>query len=123
MSIRAVTILNKTGDTTITWTEDRDDEMEAIIAKKMKEGIVFFIIEPRAFGLLPPKKTELADASDARKYRALAIPDEDFSKFVEAGSGEAVKTPAEPVRRARKSKDAKEIAKSQSVGVQPMKGG
>ena len=33
--MRALTMLNEAGDTTISWTEDLDDQMEAIIRKKM----------------------------------------------------------------------------------------
>lgn len=120
---RALTILNQSGDTTIVWTEDRDDEMEAIIAKKMAEGITFFTIEPRFFGLLPSKKTKLQDAAEARKHRALSIPDDDFAQFVESGSGDAVKTPRGSVAGAMIERDPKKVAKSQSVGVRQMKGG
>jgi hypothetical protein len=123
MTARALTILNQMGDTTIVWTEDRDDEMERIIAAKMAQGVAFFIIEPRFFGLLPSKKTRLEDAASARHYRALTIPDEDFAKFVDSGSGEAVKTPSAPAKGARRSKNAGEVARAQSVGVKPMKGG
>lgn len=123
MTTRATTILNEAGDTTIVWTEDRDDEMEAIIAKKMAEGVTFFIIEPRFHGLLPAKRTPLSDATEARKYRSLSVPDEDFRKFVEAGSGEAVPTPAAKTKGARRSKSAKEVAQSESVGVRQLKGG
>lgn len=121
--IRATTILNEAGDTSIAWTEEQDDVMTEIIAKKMAEGVTFFIVTPRGFGLLPPKKTKLEDVDDAMKHRALAIPDEDFAKFVESGAGQAVSTPAEPVTGSRRSKDAKEIAASQSVGVKQRKGG
>lgn len=38
-ALRAVTLLNEMGDTTIVWTQDRDDEMERIIEKKMAEGV------------------------------------------------------------------------------------
>jgi len=115
--MRGLTMLNERGDTTIAWTSDRDAEMEALIEKKMKAGITFFIIEDR--GLRSPLK----QSTDARKHRALAIPDEDFAKFVEDGAGEAVPTPAEPVKVKRKAKTAKEVATSQSVGVKPMQGG
>lgn len=114
----ALTMLNEAGDTTISWTEDRDDEMQAIIEKKMAEGVTFFIIEPR-FGA----RTKLADAGDARQHRALAIPDDDLRKFVEAGSGEAVATPMAPVRKTRTSRNAKEVAASESVGVRQRRGG
>lgn len=120
---RAVTILNEAGDQTIVWTEDRDDAMTDIIRKKMSEGIQFFIIEPRFFGLLPSKKTPLTDADEARKHRALAIKDEDFARFVGEGGGDVVKTPDKPVQTVRKAKSAEEVAKSESVGVRPMRGG
>lgn len=116
-TIRSVTLLNERGDTTIAWTSDRDDEVEAIIQKKMDEGCVFFIIEER--GLRQP----LRDAADARKYRMLVIPDADFAKFVGDGHGEAIPTPAEKVKTIKKAKTAKEVAQSQSVGVRQMRGG
>jgi len=123
MNTRALTLLNEQGDVTIIWTEDRDAEMEAIIEKKMAEGIVFFIIEPRFGGAVAPAKTELRDSADARRYRALAVRDEDFARFVGAGAGEVVGTPAAPVRRARKSKAPAEIARAESVGVRQRRGG
>lgn len=121
--VRAVTILNDAGDQTIVWTEDRDDQMVEIIRKKMAEGVAFFIVEPRFFGLLPSKKTVLADPDEARKHRALAIRDEDFAKFVGEGSGDVVKTPDKAVTTLRRAESAEDAAKSQSVGVKPMKGG
>jgi len=123
MGVRATTILNQEGDQTIVWTEDRDDEMEAIIQKKMDEGMVFFVVEPRFFGLLPSKKTELTDAAEAKKHRALAIRDEDFARFCGLDGADVVKTPDAKVKTVRKAKTAKEAAANQTVGVQPRKGG
>lgn len=120
---RATTILNEAGDQTIVWDEASDDAMTEIIRKKMAQGVVFFVIEPRFFGLLPSKKTPLTDADEARKHRALAIKDEDFAKFVGEGSGDVVKTPDKPVSTVRKAKNAEEVAKNESVGVRPMRGG
>jgi hypothetical protein len=124
MSNRALTMLNESGDQTIVWDEASDAQMEEIIRKKMDAGIIFFIIEPRFFGLLPSKKTELKDATEAKKHRALAIRDQDLSKFVsDAPGADMVKTPEGSVKTVRKSKDASEVAKSESVAVKPMKGG
>ena len=123
MSVRATTILNQEGDQTIVWTEDRDDEMEAIIQKKMDAGMTFFVIEPRFFGLLPSKKTELKDAAEAKKHRALSIRDEDFAAFCGLDGADVVKTPDAKVKSVRKAKTAKEVASNQSVGVQPRQGG
>ena len=121
--VRATTILNEAGDQTIVWTEDRDDAMVEIVRKKMAAGIVFFIIEPRFFGLLPSKRTELKNPDEARKHRALAIRDEDFAAFVEAGDGDVVKTPDAPVQTRKKATSPEEVAGSQSVGVKQMRGG
>ncbi|WP_192246128.1 hypothetical protein [Mesorhizobium silamurunense] len=120
---RALTILNEAGDQTIVWDESSDDTMTEIIRKKMAQGIQFFIIEPRFFGLLPPKRTPLTDADEARKHRALAIKDEDIARFVGEGGGDVVKTPDKPVQTVRKAKNPEEVAKSESVGVKPMRGG
>lgn len=119
----SLAMLNESGHTMISWTDDLDDEMEKIVEKKMAEGVTFFTIEPRFFGLLPSKKTRLTDAAEARKHRALSIPDEDFARFVESDGAAAVKTPAAPVAGAMIERDPKKVAKSQSVGVKPMKGG
>lgn len=117
-ALRAVTIFNGHGDVTIAWTPDRDEAMEAIIAQKMAEGIVFFIIEPRA-GL----RSRLADPAKALEQRALAIGDDDFAKFVTAGDGALVPTPDAPAKRARVSRKPAEVAEAHSVAVKPARGG
>ncbi len=114
---RTLTMLNESGDTTISWTEDLDDEIERIIQKKMDEGCTFFIIE-REHGA----RRKLDDAADARKHRALAIPDDDLRKFVEGGATATV-TPDAKITKSRKAANANEVAKNDSVGVRPRKGG
>lgn len=117
--MRSLTMLNESGDTTIAWTEDLDDEIEGIIRKKMEEGITFFIVQ-REHGT----RMELKDASDAKKHRALAIPDDDLRKFVDGGATATVTpTPREKITDSRVSRDPKEVAKSTSVGVKQRKGG
>lgn len=120
---RSLTMLNETGDTTIVWDEDQDDAMEAIIAKKMAAGMSFFIVEPRFFGLMPPKRTPLKHPDEARKHRALSIKDEDLSRFVSDGAGDVAPTPPGEVKTVRRAKTAKEAASAQTVGVKPLKGG
>lgn len=117
---RSLTILNEFGDHNITWTPDQDDAMEEIIAKKMAAGVTFYVIPKRATG--KPKK--LKEAAEARKHRALSIPDADLSKFVLEGKGEVVCVPApERIEGAKRAKTAKEVASGHSVGVQPRRGG
>lgn len=118
----STTIFNQFGDQTIVWTEDRDDVMEEIIRKKMAAGVQFFIIERRDDGL-PPGRAPLIDAAEARKHRAVSIPDEDFAKFVESGLGTVMPTPRSRVTKSRQSKDPKEVAKSRSIGTQQRRAG
>jgi hypothetical protein len=119
-----LTILNEAGDTTLSWTPDRDEEMERIIRKKMDEGVTFFVVDRRGRPPAQPKRGgKLEDASAARKQRALVIPDEDLAKFVDSGSGTVERASDEPIRGERISRDAKEVAKSDSVGVRPRRGG
>ena len=116
---RSLTMLNESGDTTIAWTEDLDDEIAEIIQRKMDEGVTFFIVE-REHGT----RMKLEDAADAKKHRALAIPDEDLRKFVDGGATATVTpTPREKITKSRVSRDAEEVAKSNSVGVKQRKGG
>ena len=114
----ACTMLNSRGDTTIAWTPDRDDDIEAVIAKKMTEGVTFFMIDPR-FG----HREKLTHAADALRHRVLAIPDEDFAAFVGAGKGDLVPTPAKVAKTRGRAKTAKEVAKGESVAVQQRRGG
>jgi hypothetical protein len=115
----SLAMLNESGHTMISWTDDLDDEMEKIVEKKMAEGCTFFIVERSD---THQRLGKLEAATDARKHRALEIPDEDLQKFV--GSGAVLThTPDAPVKKSRISRDAKEVAKSDSVGVKPRKGG
>lgn len=116
--LRATTILNSMGDTTIAWTDDRDEDMRALIQKKMDQGVQFFMIEPRMGGRSPLKRV-----SDAHKYRMLAIPDADFSAFVGEGKAEAIPTPAAKSKTKGRAKTAKEAAKGESVAIAPRRGG
>ena len=116
--LRALTLLNESGDTTITWEEADDEKWESIIQKKMAEGFVFFIIKPRA-----RKKTTLTTAKDAFAKRTVYIKDEDIHKLLEEGHGTVIKTPKAPPETVRRGKSAKEVASSQSVGMGQRRGG
>lgn len=120
----SLTMLNETGDTTISWTPDRDAEMEEIIKKKMQEGVTFFVVERKGRPPVNPKRgAKLEDAATANKQRTLVIPDEDLLKFVSDGSGTVERTPDAKVESSRVSRDPKEVARSETVGVKQRRGG
>jgi len=121
---RALTILNETGDVTITWDEENDARMIEIIERTMKAGITFFLIEPRMNGLVAPDTSKpLKKVKDSLKHRALSMKDEDFEAMVAEGKAELVQTPDAAVRTVRKASTAREVATRESVAVQPRRGG
>lgn len=122
-AIRSMTLLHEPGDTTITWTEDQDEHWVGLIRKKMKQGVRFFIVEPRAYGLLPPRKTELNRAGDAKKKRQVAIDDEDLALFLEEGRGETGPAPDLSKTTVTPTSDPEEAGRSRTVATRAMRGG
>jgi hypothetical protein len=121
--IRAFTLLNNSGDSTITWEKNNDEVMRALIEKKMAEGMAFFIIQPKALGFIPRPKSRISDVEEIMKRRSVAVKDEDFAEIIAAGMAGVTERPEIDTERAEQSYDAAQIARSQSVGVMPMRGG
>jgi hypothetical protein len=120
--VRSLTFLNEAGDQTLTWSADRDEEIKAIIEQKLAEGMAFYIVDPVAVEQ-PKRPKKLKDFEQALEKRALLIKDKDFAKFVGLGKAGVTKTPAGSRTGARRSKDAGEIASSQSVATKQRRGG
>lgn len=122
---RSLTMLNESGDTTITWEEENDAAMIEIIQRKMDAGVTFYMITPRkpgARGRAPIPKP-LKNPVDAITHRSLSIKDADLSKFVLEGRGTVSPSPSEPLQTVKRAKTAREVATGSSVGVQPRRGG
>jgi hypothetical protein len=121
--MRSLTLLNEMGDTSLTWPPENDAFMEELIARKMAAGVTFYLVHKKTKQPLKSGK-KLENAADARKHRALSIPDADFSKFVLEGKGEAVTIPAAAaIDTVKRATSAKEVAEGHSVGVKPRRGG
>lgn len=132
----SITFLNSTGDITISWEKDKENEMLALIDKKMKDGYTFFLLKPRAGGLLGNKKVPAENLEQIRQAGSVVVPDalakavvmnlgdSDVSTAVAAGSATLVstvkKTTMDSVRRAT---SAAEVVASQSVAIRPISGG
>lgn len=131
-----ITFLNSTGDITISWEKDKEKEMLALIDKKMKDGYTFFLLKPRAGGLLGNKKVPAENIEQIRKAGSVVAPDalakavvmnlgdSDLSTAVAAGSATLVST----VKKAtmdtvRRAVSAAEVVASQSVAIRPISGG
>jgi hypothetical protein len=116
--IRAMTLLNEHGDTSICWTEEADAHWEAVIQRLMDQGVTFFLIDPRTF-----TRTELTEARTALTTRSIAIKDEDVAKLLAAVKGAVAKTPSARARSPRRARTAREASQGQTVGVRQARGG
>lgn len=115
---RSMTLLNEMGDLSITWDEDKDDEMAVIIQKKLDQGIRFFIIEP-----FTKKQVEVKKLEDI-KGRQISVPDEDIEKlFTEGKVGIIKRIAGSVINTICGSTDPKEIAKNHTVAVKQFRGG
>ncbi len=125
--MRTLTMLNQSGDTTISWLPENDEAMMAIIEKKMAAGVSFFIVPLTKAGKPDRRKKpmQIESAEQARAQRAVSIPDADLAKFVSDGLGEVVASPAEPMGRGtvRRARTPREAAQNHTVGVAPRRGG
>ncbi|MBY0561484.1 hypothetical protein [Hyphomicrobium sp.] len=123
MGLRALTTPNAEGDTTIVWEAENDDAMLPIIEKKMKEGVTFFILEPRLEGRAMPAKVKVTAIDQVKDKRAVVIPDEDLAAFVSAGKGAAIPTPDTKARAVRRAKSPREVVQNESIAARPIAGG
>lgn len=118
MSTRSLTLLNEMGDLSLTWDEEKDDEMAAIIQKKLDQGIRFFIVEPFTKNQIEVKK--LSDV----KGRQINVPDEDIEKlFTDGKIGIIKRITGAIIDTIGPSSNAKEIASSHSVATRQFQGG
>lgn len=123
---RTLTFLNMSGHSTLTWTKKNDEMMRALIEAKLKAGYAFWILKPRAGGLLGERRVRLKTIDEAMDARKLSMDDEDFAKIITEGGVQLVATPDQPSNAldgARQSRDADEIASSRSIGVRSYSGG
>lgn len=130
----SITFFNFSGDITITWTADQEENILRMVQKKMEEGYTFLIVKPRLFGLLGQKNIPLKKAQDIKASKGLVIPDvviDDFVKFIDdddvAGAikdGKAsLASASDEAVSICKAKDADEVLKNQTVAIRPVVGG
>jgi len=123
---RRLTFLNETGDVTLTWDESADDAMMRAIEQKMKEGMIFYIVDQEQRHLPVPPKIKLVRAKDATKVRSVTVRDDDFVKLIEAKlvEIEANTEPPPGERKVRRGRTAREVATApRSVAVRARAGG
>jgi len=117
--MRTMTILNRSGDTTITWTEDRDAKVEEWIAARMAEGYTFFFVAP-------PGEMRLKTFSDAvQNGRKIVLSDRDSDELLwEAGVGFAeIIDGGDDVETTGRAATPEEASQGHTVAVAPAQGG
>jgi hypothetical protein len=64
----STTLLNSTGDITLTWEDGEDAEIKKMIQDKIDAGYCFFILEPRVsfLKMLGAKKKTIRDISEIK---------------------------------------------------------
>ncbi len=122
---RTLTILNVSGHSTLTWAPKNDAVMRALIERKLKEGFVFWVLKPRARGLLGERRVRLKSIDQAMDARKLSMDDGDFARLVSEGCASLVATTQDQtdLAGAEISRDASVIAASRTVAHRQMTGG
>jgi ribosomal protein L12E/L44/L45/RPP1/RPP2 len=131
-----ITFLNSSGDITISWEKDKEEEMLALIDKKMKESYTFFILKPRLGGLFGNKKVPAQNIEQVRKAGSVIAPDglakavvmnlgdSDVSTAVAAGSASVVTiAKSAAMDTIRRATNAADVLKNQSIAIKPIHGG
>ena len=79
--MRCLTLLNRSGDITITWDSQNDEKIKELIKKKMAEGYTFFTMRKVVIDAIQIKRKVGAKGVD--KLTSLIIDDDTFEKMVE----------------------------------------
>lgn len=85
----SLTLLNETGDITLTWENSEDTEIKSMIQAKLDAGYVFFILEPRVnfLKMLGNKKKTIRDVSEIKGRKVIMKTDSDSSNAKHLLSG------------------------------------
>jgi hypothetical protein len=116
-------LLDETGDTTVAWDEDSESLVLPVIAKKMAEGMVFYVLEERKIPFLPPRKTKVRDLRHAAEAGAVTVADKDFLQLVGLGKATPVKHVDGEMQATRRAREPREVVCAHTVAVKPQRGG
>ncbi|MBC8737130.1 hypothetical protein F6X40_09955 [Paraburkholderia sp. UCT31] len=134
---QAITFLNSTGDVTLTWDEQNEERILAMVEEKMKAGFSFFVLKPRILGIPGNSKKRLKSIEQAKKAGHVVVPDNAVDQVMNLGdkaleqavasgdaklvsSGTATGTNVVSIGRARKPSD---VVGKQTLAVRPIAAG
>lgn len=124
---RSITLLNGTGDVTISWTSDKDEQMNHWIQSKLDEGYTFFILPDTFIGRLKQfwKKTPIERIGELNNCRSVYLDDESAEKLFIGGVIGVSKTPSnDNLETTGVAHSASQVIRSVSTcAVRPIQGG
>lgn len=124
MNDRSCTLLNQDGDVTVVWDESNDEKMQALIQKKMDEGMTFYIIKPMIFNRFLNMKVKAKNIHSAMETRHVVMSDVDFNDLVQTDQSVRVaKRDDNHVSVVRVASNAADAAQNHSVGMTRRVGG
>ena len=134
--MRSLTMMNRSGDITITWDSQNDEKIKELVRKKMAEGYTFFTMRKVVIDAIQIKRKVGAKGVDT--LTSLIIDDDTFDKMVEGmddrdladvlrlQSGKLAKRreqSKELVAQKRAKTPEEVIEAKQCLGVRPVMGG
>lgn len=132
----SITFMNSTGDITISWEKDKEAEILALVQAKLDEGYTFFLLKPRAGGLLGTKKIPAKSIDQIRAAGRFVAPDalakavvmnlgdDAVSKAVQSGSAHVAHIGKDKSMESLGiSRNAQEVVQSNSLAFRVVTGG
>lgn len=78
----AITLLNMSGDVTITWDASNREAILELVRRKRAQGYSFFIVTPRFIPVLGNKTVELKTDDQLEKAVGVVVPDSQVSALL-----------------------------------------
>jgi hypothetical protein len=117
----SMTLLNGSGDVTITWTTENEEHMRGLIEKKLKEGYSFFVVE-KVLGIIPIKK-KVTTMDQVKLGSKLLLQDKDAIRLFEEGKINVEKNEDHKLDTKHRTDDVDEILKSDVLAVRRIAAG
>ncbi|CAH7429198.1 conserved hypothetical protein [Vibrio chagasii] len=124
------TMLNGSGDLTLSWSPDEHEAMLEFVQTKLDDGYVFFEVErnKRFFGLIETSRKRFIKDAKAIKGREVLmkdVHDREAAKALSEGIAAVSKTPTqeEAIQTVKPLRKAEEIVNSNTVMLAPVFGG
>lgn len=119
---RSMTLLNEHGDIEIAWDSQHDDAMREIIAKKMAEGVRFFIIKPLFGSTIFMRKAQMKTLADLNSNR-VSIKDDALAAMFSAGKIAVFRSGETAIDTQGVAKTPDDVINNKTVGVRALQGG